>query len=272
MAAGSDVAALLDRLGLEQHAAIFEEEEINEVSLLTSMGSEMLRENLDELGLDGASIDTLAGALFPDEPGGGYDDEDGGLELEENAGPSAPPPEAPPVPSGAAPTPQRLPVVEGPPVDVLPNDLTQEEIDAAEAEAQWLLNPLSMLDLSDTKDRLLKMMAKGVEYQKRGQFANARATYTRAIAMEAPNKRMLAALYYNRSGCQRELGQLSLALRDAQKAAELEPENIKALWRAADVAVVLSDHESANEAITNGLKQSPRCQPLLELKLRVQRF
>merc|ERR1711965_1073835 len=31
----------------------------------------------------------------------------------------------------------------------------------AEAEAQWLLNPLSMIDLSETKERLLKMMAEG---------------------------------------------------------------------------------------------------------------
>eukprot|EP00322_Chrysochromulina_rotalis_P021105 CAMPEP_0115880212 /NCGR_PEP_ID=MMETSP0287-20121206/27750_1 /TAXON_ID=412157 /ORGANISM="Chrysochromulina rotalis, Strain UIO044" /LENGTH=199 /DNA_ID=CAMNT_0003336007 /DNA_START=130 /DNA_END=729 /DNA_ORIENTATION=- len=185
-----------------------------------------------------------------------------------------------PMPSGAPPQPQQAAAAHlpgplpahGPPVDVLPNDLTQEEINAAEAEAQWLLNPLSMLDMSDTKEHLLKLMAQGVEYQKREQFANARATYTRAISLEAPNKRMTAALYYNRSACQRELGQLQLALLDAQKATELDPSMIKAHWRAADTAVVLNDHESANEAILAGLKESPRCQPLLELKLKVQRF
>jgi tetratricopeptide (TPR) repeat protein len=157
-----------------------------------------------------------------------------------------------------------------PSVDVVPGDVTQEEIDAVDAEARWLLNPLSMLDLSDTKDQLLKMMAAGVDYQKRGQFANARATYTRAIAMEAPNQRMLAALYYNRSACQRELGQLGLSLRDAQKAAELDPTMVKAHWRVADVALILKDHEAANEAIVAGLAQSPRCQPLLMLKLQLK--
>jgi tetratricopeptide (TPR) repeat protein len=90
--------------------------------------------------------------------------------------------------------------------------------------------------------------------------------------MEAPNKRMLAALYYNRSACQRMLGQLGLALADAQKAAELDPANLKALWRAADVAIVMGNHEAAKEAVEAGLKQSPKCQPLLQLKLQIQRF
>jgi len=271
MSAGSEVAALLSRLNLSRHAALFEEEEINDVALLTSMGPEMLNENLDELGLDADSITALSGALFPQQqsaaasPAAGDDDEDG-LELEDNA--SAPPP----MPSGAAPPLPTAPLPELPPADELPNDVTQEEIDAAEAEAQWLLNPLSMLDTTVIKERMLKYMADGVRFQKKGQPANARAAYTRAIDLEGPNNRMLAALYYNRAACQRELGQLSLALRDAQKAAEIEPTMLKAHWRAADVAVILNDDESAMEAIDAGLKQSPRCQPLLELKLKVKKF
>ena len=129
-----------------------------------------------------------------------------------------------------------------------------------------------MLDLTDTKRRLLDLMKQANGYQRAGQPANARATYTRAIGMEAPNKRMSAALFYNRSSCQRQLGQLGLALSDAQKAYELDPCMVKAHWRAADVAVVLGDHASANEAVLAGLKQSPRCQPLLQLKLAIQRF
>ena len=240
----SGVAALLEGLGLAEHIDTFVEEEITDIALLESMGPEMLASNLAELRIDAAGIERISAALFKQD--------------------HAPTPEA----TGSAP---KVPAPSpSPSVDVVPGDVTQEEIDAVDAEARWLLNPLSMLDLSDTKDQLLKMMAAGVDYQKRGQFANARATYTRAIAMEAPNQRMLAALNYNRSACQRELGQLGLSLRDAQKAAELDPTMVKAHWRVADVALILKDHEAANEAIVAGLAQSPRCQPLLMLKLQLK--
>ena len=248
----SCVAALLEGLGLAEHIATFEEEEITDIALLESMGPEMLASNLAELRIDAAGIERISAALFKHD--------------------HAPTPEAtgsaPKVPA-PAPSPTAPPTAP-PSIDVVPGDVTQEDIDAVDAEAQWLLNPLSMLDLSDTKDQLLKMMAAGVDYQKRGQFANARATYTRAIAMEAPNQRMLAALYYNRSACQRELGQLGLSLRDAQKAAELDPTMVKAHWRVADVALILNDQEAANEAIVAGLAQSPSCQPLLVLKLQLK--
>ena len=117
------------------------------------------------------------------------------IELEENDSPvpSGAGPKLQPAAAAAAATDSQAVVV-----DALPDDLTQEEIDAAEAEAQWLLNPLSMLDLSETKEKLMRMMAEGIAYQKAGQYANARSVYTRAIAMEAPNKRMTASLYYNR--------------------------------------------------------------------------
>ena len=118
----------------------------------------------------------------------------------------------------------------------------------------------------------MKMMAEGNTYQEAGQFANARAVYTRALNMEAPNKRMNASLYYNRSACQRQLGQLQLALRDAQKAAETDPTSVKAHWRAADVALALGDRASAHEAVAAGLKVEPRSQPLLALKLQLASF
>lgn len=258
----SEISALLAKLSLSKYEEVFVEEAITEVSLLTSMGDAMLRENLEELGLDAAAIEALAAELFPGAATG--DDGDDGDELVlEDA--NAPPP---PTQSASRVAPPGPAV----PIDALPDDLTQEEIDAAEAEAQWLLNPLSMLDLSETKERLLKMMAEGIAFQQRGQHANARSVFTRALAMEAPNKRMNAALYYNRSACQRELGQLVLALRDAQKAAELEPSFVKAHWRAADVAIILGEEAEATASISAGLKIAPRCQPLLALKLKIKRF
>ena len=47
------VASMLSELGLERHAAAFEEEEITDVSIIRSMGP-MLMSNLEELGLDAA--------------------------------------------------------------------------------------------------------------------------------------------------------------------------------------------------------------------------
>ena len=220
----------------------------------------MLRENLEELGLDSDAIELLADSLFPNEAGGSAaaasaaaePEEEEELQMEENV-------EGP------------MPDQTGAPANGVLEDVTTEEIEAAEAEAQWLLNPLSLLDLSYTKTMLMKKMKEGCAFQRSGQHANARAVYTKALSYEAPNKRMTAALYYNRSACQRQLGQLSLSLRDAQLAAENEPTNLRAWWRAADVAIVLGDLESANEAIAAGLKLNPRCQPLLQLKLRAAR-
>ena len=111
---------------------------ITEVSLLTSMGADMLHENLEELGLGDIAISKLRAALFP-EANDNDDDDDDGLQLEENANekvvekavPSGSPPTPPVAPAApAAPLPANFPAA--PPADVLPNDLTQEEIDAAE--------------------------------------------------------------------------------------------------------------------------------------------
>lgn len=273
------VTSLLARLGLSRYADIFEEEAITSVDLLVSMGPDMLRSNLEELGLTPEAIATLAADLF----GGGRSaavtgsdegDDDGvdALLLEENE-------DAPAMPSGGAvskpshpppPAEARIPMsAESPRPGA---EVSQEEIDAAEAEAQWLLNPLSMVDLSHAKEMLLEMMAEGIGYQRAGQYANARAVFTRALGLEAPNPRMNAALHYNRAACHRALGQLGLALRDAQQATQIEPTLVRAHWRAAEVALAMGKEDEAREAIDAGLKHEPRCQPLLQLKLRVQRF
>lgn len=157
----ASVATLLSKLNLNQYADVFEDEAITEISLLTSMGSEMLRENLEELGLDIEAIDKLAAELFPaerttDQTLNGHAEGNGQLNefLVEDNRDGVVEEESIPVPSGG---------------EKLPDDLTQEEIDAAEAEAQWLLNPLSMLDLSYTKTMLMNKMKEGIEFQKRGQ-------------------------------------------------------------------------------------------------------
>ena len=76
-----DIRDFLRPLGLERHCELLEDEAITEVSLLRSMGDEVLRESMQELGMEAADVDVLATALF----GGGSDDDDC-LVLEENEG------------------------------------------------------------------------------------------------------------------------------------------------------------------------------------------
>ena len=71
--------SFLDSLGLAQYLQTFHDEEITDVDLLKSMGDEMLRESMDELGMESAHVDKLSRALF-----GGEESEEEGLALEGN--------------------------------------------------------------------------------------------------------------------------------------------------------------------------------------------
>ena len=52
--------------------------------------------------------------------------------------------------------------------------LSVEFLEAAEAEATWLLNPLSMMDLAYTKTMIMNKMKEGIDFQKCGQFGGER--------------------------------------------------------------------------------------------------
>ena len=104
----SSLGALLNRLHLEHYAAPFEDEAIEDVALLTSMGRQGLYDNLcGEMGLDAAGVATLSSALFDEadasedeltlEPnvddGGGGGDDDVSAEFKPRAPlPATPPP------------------------------------------------------------------------------------------------------------------------------------------------------------------------------------
>ena len=73
----SDLKAFLDAQGLGQYLQTFCDEEITDVALLKSMGDEMLRESMEELGMEAAHVEKLSSALF-----GGDKDGDEGLSLD----------------------------------------------------------------------------------------------------------------------------------------------------------------------------------------------
>ena len=68
-----------------------------------------------------------------------------------------------------------------------------------------------------------RLRADGDRHFARKRYANAEASYSAALALEAPNARANAALWYNRAACHQHLGQPRLAHRDALLAAEAEP-------------------------------------------------
>jgi len=64
-ASGSEsLPELLKRLDLEAHAAALQEEEIEDVAILRSMGSDMLAGNMAEVGMNAAEIGRLSADLF----------------------------------------------------------------------------------------------------------------------------------------------------------------------------------------------------------------
>ena len=255
MACSAELIALLSRLGLERHLEQFQEEAITELSLLTSMGAEMLRENLVELGMEPEAIAVLSTALFQatedaDEGSehGAASEQDTELRLEPNAH------EDLLLESDAG----RL------------DEAQQADIEAAAAtDVDWLNKPLAVLDPPEAKRRFLETRDEANGYFRRGLFANAAAAYTRALDLQVPNEKANASLLYNRAGCRRHLGQLHQAAQDAQLAAKAgHPALVGAWWRAADAALALGNAAAAAEAVAGGLKVEPQCAPLLELRRR----
>ena len=241
-----ELTRLLERLGLERHLPTFEEEAITELSLLQSMGPDHIGENLEELGLDASAVARLSAEIF----GAAAD----GAASQAEASTSAP--DGPSMHVDAQPSGAETSEV-----------ITQEEAEAEQHDelAKFVLRPFMEHDLPALKKQMVGLLAEGNRYLRIGQFANARAAYTRALSLKVPNKKAVAALYYNRAACNHKLGQPHLAAHDARLSAEADPLNARAWWRAADAAYALDDAESAGEAVKAGLTVSPRCAALKAL-------
>ena len=275
MPASEELVALLSRLGLERHVEQFEEEAITELSLLRSMGAEMLRENLTELGMELEAIAALSTALFPEAD----EDEDAdGLTLEDNehGGAAEQDTEAAATRASGRRAPGDHLTEPNAPGDRQAEtelEAQQADIEAAATDVDWLNKPLAVLDPPEAKRRFLETRDEAHGYFRRGLYANAAAAYTRALDLQVPNEKANASLLYNRAGCRRHLGQLHQAMQDAQLAAKADPSLVGAWWRAAEAALALGGAaavEAAAEAVAAGLKLEPQSAPLLELRQRVE--
>ena len=246
-----DLALFLRHLSIEHHADVFRDEEIHSTKLLASMGPDMLRNNLKELNIPQNDVEKIATRLFgPKEIT--HEDQQSiqthnqmqethkQLQPTENAA--------------------RHQQETGTEEELAENEALEEQLD-------WLIKPQLITNPLELKAKVIHLTALGNNYLARGMYANARATYTQALQLEAPNKESSAALYFNRSAANKHLHNMYEALRDATLAAEAHPpQSAKAWWRVADIALHLGDSETTEEAIEAGLRWRPNCVELKQLQ------
>ena len=266
MSCSAELVGVLSRLGLSRYTPQFEEEEITELNLLTSMGMKMLRENLEELGMDADAIASLSTALFPE--GVGED----GLMLEDNEQPVTSTAPAAAAKEGEDEAEEELQLESNAPEEPHTGRRAEQEhaqMEAAAADADWFEKPLAVLDPGEAKRQFLAMREEAHAHFRRKQFANAAAAYTRALGLEVPNAKANATLLYNRATCRHHLNQLFQARQDAQLAAKADPTLVGAWWRAAEASLALGDAATAAEAVAEGLNMQPGEAALLDLRRRV---
>ena len=264
MSCSAELVEVLSRLGLSRYTPQFEEEEITELNLLTSMGMKMLRENLEELGMDADAIASLSTALFPE--GVGED----GLMLEDNEQPVTS--TVPAATEGEDEAEEEMQLESNAPEEPHTGHRAEQEhaqMEAAAADADWLEKPLAVLDPGEAKQQFLAMQEEAHAHFRRKQFANAAAAYTRALGLEVPNAKANATLLYNRATCRHHLNQPFQARQDAQLAAKADHTLVGAWWRAAEASLALGDAATAAEAVAEGLKMQPGEAALLDLRRRV---
>jgi hypothetical protein len=149
----ADLTALLARLGLGRLEETLVEEAITELPLLTSMGAEMLRENLTEIGVDKADIAVLAAELFPPAAAAAAD----GTAADSSSAASAEGADAPRGGGALAPRPGNGagPAAEAASAAAAAGMTHDEE--TAHEMAEWLLKPYLVTDLADLKKKVRRL-------------------------------------------------------------------------------------------------------------------
>ena len=240
MGLDSALSELLRTLSLEHFAAPLEDEAVEDIALLKSMGPEGLEENLcGEMGLDAGGVAALSRALF----GGGEDDDDDTLALEENDSDEG-----------------ELALEEnnsdeGELTLEANDDAAKEQPEAHEDEDELLLEENEAAGTPDAAARAAaqKYKAQGNAALEAGMAQEAAELYSRAIELDATD----GVFYSNRSAARARLRRFADALRDAETAAELKPGWAKAHARQAAALSGLGEHERAAAAYARALELAP---------------
>lgn len=97
----------------------------------------------------------------------------------------------------------------------------------------------------------------GNEHFKAKHYKDARAFYTKALAVEALDREIELACLGNRAQCNIELGNYGKAVADCRRALQLQPMNAKHWYRAARAMSEISKLEEAKACIENARQLLP---------------
>ena len=240
----SSLGALLNRLQLEHYAAPFEDEAIEDVALLKSMGRQGLYDNLcGEMGLDAAGVATLSSALFDEadasedeltlEPNDDDDDEHE-LLLEEN--------EPQPPSTAAAPAATSAAAAAG---------ATTAAAAAATTAAATAATTAATTAVATAA--AAKYKAQGNAALEGGMLSEAVELYTQAIRLDPSD----VVFFSNRSAALTKLRRFAEALSDAEAAVALRPAWAKGHARCGAALSGLDEHARAARAYARALELLP---------------
>eukprot|EP00039_Didymoeca_costata_P026882 m.16911 g.16911 ORF g.16911 m.16911 type:complete len:498 (+) comp5836_c0_seq2:186-1679(+) len=123
---------------------------------------------------------------------------------------------------------------------------------------------------SRTQLKLTKALAgkkkQGNEFFKSGKYEEALTAYDEALAIDSNNTEIASKLYYNKAIALSKLRRNEEALRDCNKALELDPSYVKALVKRARLKIELENYEEAVrdcEAACNTMKDDPELESML---------
>lgn len=97
----------------------------------------------------------------------------------------------------------------------------------------------------------------GNESFKRKSYKDAIEFYTKAIQTKCDRPEIDEACYVNRAACNLELQNYGKVLGDCSKALNLNPKNMKALYRSAKACIAVDRLDEAQDVITRGLLLEP---------------
>ncbi|KAI8084488.1 uncharacterized protein BX664DRAFT_387222 [Halteromyces radiatus] len=102
------------------------------------------------------------------------------------------------------------------------------------------------------------------------KYKDAIGFYTRALDTECKDMKIMEACYANRAAVNLELGNYGKVLRDCAKCLELNPKNVKALYRSARGLFQLDRPDEAYDCCEHALAVDPDNQPVRALQAKIQ--
>ncbi|KAI7861604.1 hypothetical protein BDF14DRAFT_1738274 [Spinellus fusiger] len=100
----------------------------------------------------------------------------------------------------------------------------------------------------------------------KAHYKNAVDYYTKAIDTQCSDMKLIEACYANRAAVNLEMGNLGRAIRDCAKCLELNPRNVKALYRSARALLSLERLDEAYDCCEHALLVDPTNAPVMGLR------